>query len=90
MIMLTSFGNFSKRCKDRANMLKTPSKATKSHYETHDCASRSKRILERGWLAALKGLKESLAGVFQHICPGNHTTSGFTQNDVVVKEVSHG
>ncbi len=51
-----------------ADMLKNPSKATKFHSDTHDCKSHSKCFLDRSWLATLEVFKESLAGIFHHIC----------------------
>lgn len=49
-------------------MLKNPGKATKIYYDTHDCKSHSKCFLDRGWQAKMEVCKESLAGVFHHIC----------------------
>ena len=50
-------------------MLKNPVKAKRIYYDTHDCKSHGKCILDRGWLAIQKVSKESLDGLFQHICP---------------------
>jgi hypothetical protein len=59
--------------KDRADMLKNLCKATRFHYDSHDCNSNGKSILQEGWLASLKGFKVSLAGLFQHICHVNNS-----------------
>jgi len=50
-----------------------PSKATGFYYYSYNCKSHSKCFLERGWQAMPEGYKESLAGVFQHICPANNS-----------------
>ncbi len=55
--------------KDRADMLKNSVKATGIYYDTHDCKSHGKCILDRGWLAMQEVSKETLDGLFQHICP---------------------
>jgi len=73
-----------KHCKkDRADMLKNPCKATRFHYDSHDKhppespldkgGLRRVYILQEGWLASLKCVKVSLAGLFQHICPVNNS-----------------
>ncbi len=54
-------------------MLKNPVKATGIYYDTHDCKSHGKCVLDRGWLAMLKVFKESLDGLFQHIYPVNNS-----------------
>ena len=59
--------------KDRADMLKNPVKAKGIYYDTHECKSYSKCILDRGWLAMQKVSKESLDGLFQHIYPFNNS-----------------
>jgi hypothetical protein len=50
-----------------------PVKATGIYYDTHDCKSHSKCILDRGWLTMQKVSKESLDGFFQHISPVNNS-----------------
>jgi hypothetical protein len=45
-------------------MLKKPVKATGIYYDTHDCKSQGKYILDRDWLAMQKVSKESLDGLF--------------------------
>ena len=50
-------------------MLKNPVKATKYYYDIHDCKSHGKCVLDGDWLAMQKVSKESLDGLFQHICP---------------------
>jgi hypothetical protein len=52
-------------------MLKNPVKATRNYYDTHDC--KSHECVDRGWLALQKVSKESLDGLFQHICPVNNS-----------------
>jgi hypothetical protein len=52
-------------------MLKNPVKATRNYYDTHDCKSHEVCV-DRGWLALQKVSKESLDGLFQHICPVNN------------------
>ena len=59
-------------------MLKNPVKATGIYYDTHDCKSHSKCILDRGWLAMQKVSEESLDGLFQHICPLNNSNFNAT------------
>lgn len=49
-------------------MLKNPCKV-RFHYYSHDCNFDGRCILQEGWPASLEGLKVSLAGLFQHICP---------------------
>src|SRR4030065_912917 len=50
-------------------MLKNPCKATRFYYDSHDCKSNSKCILQEGWLASLEGFAVPLAGLFHLICP---------------------
>jgi hypothetical protein len=50
-------------------MLKNPVKAAGICYDTHDCKSHGKCILDGGWLAMQKVSEETLDGFFQHICP---------------------
>jgi len=50
-------------------MLKKSSKPTHLCYDSHDCKLRAIDISKKGWLAALEGYKESMAGFFQHACP---------------------
>jgi len=50
-------------------MLKKPSKSTVCHYDSHDCTLFGIYISKKGWLAALEGHKESMAGLFHHVCP---------------------
>jgi len=52
-------------------MLKNPAKAIKFYYDTHDCTFNLWCILQKGWLAKLKGYKVSLVGLFHHICLTN-------------------
>ena len=58
-------------------MLKNPAKAIKFYSDTHDYTSlistliRGVCILQKGWLAKLKGYKVSLVGLFHHICLTN-------------------
>jgi hypothetical protein len=54
-------------------MLKNAVKATGIYYDTHDCKSHGMYILDKGWLAIQKVSKESLDGLFQHICPVNNS-----------------
>ncbi len=52
-----------------ADVLKNPCKATRFYYDSHDCKSNSKCILQEGWLASLEGFAVPLAGLFHLICP---------------------
>lgn len=49
-------------------MLKNPCKATRFHFNTHECTVNCKCTLQERWLAMLNGYKVLLAGLFQHIC----------------------
>ena len=49
-------------------MLKNPCKPTRFYYDSHDCNSNGKHILQGGWLTSLEGFAVSVAGLFQHIC----------------------
>jgi hypothetical protein len=48
-------------------MLKNLCKATRFDYDTHDCTFNLLCLLDKGWLAKLKGYKVSLVGLFHHI-----------------------
>jgi hypothetical protein len=74
LLMASLICNPNKRCKkDRADMLKNPVKAKGIYYNTHDCKSYSKCVFDRGWLAMQKVSKETLDGLFHHICPINNS-----------------
>jgi hypothetical protein len=61
-------------------VLKNPVKAKGIYYDTHDCKSHGKCVLDRGWLTMQKVSKELLDGLFQHICPVLYTTGGLNIN----------
>jgi hypothetical protein len=54
--------------KERGRCAENPLQSDKICYDSHDCKSNSKCILQEGWLASLEDFAVSLAGLFQHIC----------------------